>query len=89
MKKILWIILLFLFGCKTKPENLNIYGNTSYTKQNSESLNTELNITYKFDIHEIKPKNLLFFIEGKVVTDYDHFNSDIKQNVFTTFGIEF
>jgi hypothetical protein len=89
MKKIIWILFFFLFGCQTKPDNLNFYGNTSYTKQKSESLNTELNATYKYKLYEAKRDEWQPYIEGKVTTDYDHFQTETKHNVFTTFGLEF
>jgi hypothetical protein len=87
--KILIVFFIpFICSCSNlKKENLKIFGETSYLKQDSESLNTQVNLTYKESI--LESKNWEAFIEGKITTDYDHFNSEIKNNVFTTIGIEF
>jgi hypothetical protein len=89
MRIIIAIISLFICGCSLKEQGFDMYGETSYTKQKDESLNTQLNTSYKKDLYESKNKKWKAHIEGLIVTDYDHFKSEIKNNVFTTIGIEF
>lgn len=80
--------LIFICSCSSfKKENFKVFGETSYLKKESESLNTQMNLTYKESL--LESKNWEAFVEGKITTDYDHFNSEIKNNVFTTIGIEF
>lgn len=65
------------------------YGETSYTKQHSESLKTTLNAEYRIVLREPKTKKYCLYLGGKINTDIDHFGNDFKTNVFTTLGIDF
>ncbi len=89
MKLFLLFVLIFLFGCSSKENGFSFQGETAYIKDENESLNTQLNSTYRKNIYETKNKKYLIHLKGLLVTDYNHFNGEIKNNVFTTLGIEF
>jgi hypothetical protein len=87
MKKILWVLLILLTSCVNKPVKLS--GETNYIKNETESMNTKLKLEYRHKLYEPKNKKWESHITGTVVTDYDHFNNQIKNNTFTTIGFEF
>jgi hypothetical protein len=88
------LILIFITAitatgiCESVP--FSIYGNTLYNKEkNKEDLNTNLIVEYKWTFYETAAKDLAFSANGKIHTDYDIFNNEIKTNVFTTLGVDF
>lgn len=87
MKNALWVLLLLLASCVNKP--INVSGETNYTRNETESMNTKLKLEYKQKLYEPKDKRWESHITGTVVTDYDHFSNQIKNNTFTTIGFEF
>lgn len=87
MKKILWVLSILLVSCANKP--IKFSGETNYTKDETESMNSKLKLEYRHKLYEPKNKKWESHITGTVVTDYDHFNNQIKNNAFTTIGFEF
>jgi hypothetical protein len=85
--------LLFFIICNTgftlSFDDINIYGNTSYSKQSSESLVTSFTMEYKIKLHEPNDKKYMIYAGGSISPDYDHFGKTIKVNSFTNLGIEF
>jgi hypothetical protein len=83
---ILFFSLNFLsFG----QEPIKIYGDTNYSQYKEKSLVTTINVEYRVHVYENKPKNLIVYLCGKISHDYNHFGTETKTNVFTTFGIDF
>ena len=82
------IIFLFqgLLQASETPK-WNFYGETNYSKQQTQSLITTLNAEYTFYFY--KHLNYSLYIGGKVSTDVDHFGNEIKTNVFTVMGVDF
>lgn len=72
----------------TKP--IKISGNTEYTSQgNQTSLISTIETKYRFQLFEHPSKSYALFLGGKITTDINHFGGTIKNNVYTTFGIDF
>lgn len=86
-------ILCLLLSCSVclaiAFEDLDIYGETQYSKNSSETLITSLNFEYQIKLFEPSHKKYKIYFGGKINPDYDHFNNEIKTNVFTTLGIDF
>lgn len=89
MKHLLLFSVLLLTSCASRNENWRFYGETNYSKDENQSLITQLNTSYKHKVFESRTKSWAFNMTGKVTFDYDHFSSTIKENVFTTFEFEF
>lgn len=90
MKICLYFILLLLCNCTGIEERpIKFSGDTSYIKDRSESLNTKLKSQYTHRIYESNDKSWETHITGIIITDYDHFRGEYKNNVYTTFGVEF
>jgi hypothetical protein len=87
MRTFIWFLIIFLSGCA--KDDFDFYGETNYSKHKSENIKTELNTSYKKDLYEAKNKSWKMHVEGLLVTDYDHFKTEMKNNVFTTLGFEF
>jgi hypothetical protein len=92
--KLLFFIFFFFFIANEKSsafifDNIQLYGNTSYSKQKNEKLTTNLNTEYKFRIHEAKNKKYAIYISSNINPDYDHFGKEIKLNTFTSISISF
>lgn len=68
---------------------IKVYGKTTYTQSNTKSLISTINLEYRIKLHEPKHKKWLLFLGGKISCDYDHFGKEMRQNVFTVFGIDF
>jgi len=88
--KILWVLTLLLFQrivYGTEYPKFNLYGETNYANQTTQSLVTTLNAEYSFYFY--KNSNYSLHFGGKVSTDIDHFGNEIKTNVFTVTGIDF
>jgi hypothetical protein len=82
--------LLLLSSCTNiKDKPITFSGNTSYIKNETESMNSKLKLEYRHKLYEPKNKKWESHITGTVVTDYDHFNNQMKNNTFTTLGFEF
>lgn len=90
MKLIIVIFLSTLMGCSTvKLKPVKVFGETNYSKKETESLRTSFNIEYQVHLYEPDHKKWLLYIGGKVSPDYDHFGKEIRVNTFTTIGIDF
>lgn len=76
-------------GIAFEDVDIDIYGNTNYSKDSSESFITTLNFEYQIKLFEPSHKKYMIYFGGKINPDYDHFNNEIKTNVFTTLGIDF
>jgi len=95
MKKICFLVILLsaIFNSSatdfiTKP--IKISGNTEYTSQGDKtSLITTIETKYKFQVYEHPNKLYKVYLGGKITTDINHFGGTIKNNVFTTLGIDF
>lgn len=85
------IFVLFIITLNTGYSlDIKFKGETEYTKKNNnEQLVSEFRPEYKYTIHEPKHKKWLLYIGGKITFDYNHFNEEIKSNVFTVLGIDF
>lgn len=84
-------LLLLTVNCNAldfKPVKLS--GNTQYTQiGDSKSLFTTIVLKYNFQLYETSDKKFLFYVGGKITTDYNHFGNQIKNNAYTVFGIDF
>ena len=89
MKQLLLVLALLTTSCASRNENWGFYGETNYSKDENQSLTTQINTSYKHKVFESRTKAWAFNMAGKVTFDYDHFSSTIKENVFTTFEFEF
>jgi len=87
MKNVLWVLILLLASCANKP--IKVSGETNYTRDETEAMNTKLKLEYKHKLYESEDKRWASHLTGTVITDYDHFNNQIKNNTFTTLGFEF
>ena len=88
----LLIYFLFLFSnyeVSFEDVDIDIYGETNYSKQKSENLITTLNLEYKIKLYEPNHKFYMFYVGGTVNPDYDHFGKTVRINGFTNLGIEF
>lgn len=83
------MIFIFLQSCSIKPKNFKFYGDTNYQESNTKNLNTNLSFEYSLPIYETRNKKFLYYLGGKISSDYDHFGNEIKANTFTTFGVDF
>lgn len=91
MKVYYCIIFFLLIFCSYGKDNntLKITGETDYIQKTNKTLITSLNLEYKIDIYT-HPNNIyLIYVGGKISNDYDHFGNELKNNVFTTIGIDF
>lgn len=87
MKKFLFLFFIII---KTSfSQEYKIYGETDYTQQNNYKLQTSLTGEYRLDLYQHPTKKWIFFIEGKIQSDYNIFGKELKNNVFTTLGIDF
>lgn len=91
MNKIILLILLISILNTSCANTLSTAykAETNYSKSSTESLSTQLIIEYKIHLYESFDKAWACSINGKVNTDYDHFNNELHTNVFTTFGVDF
>lgn len=87
MKNTLWVLILLLVSCANKP--INVSSETNYTSNETETMNTKLKLEYKHKLYESKDKRWASHLTGMVITDYDHFDNQMKNNTFTTLGFEF
>jgi len=67
---------------------MKMFGETNFSKSNSESLKTELNIQINHKIYEPNHKKWSVVLTNVVNPEIDHFQNEIRVNVFTTIGIE-
>jgi hypothetical protein len=84
-----FLLILNIGIASAKEIKTNFYGNTNITEGKSSSLSTNLNGEYNLSLYEPSHKRWLLYLAGKISTDYDHLNNEIKTNVFTTIGIDF
>lgn len=95
MKFFSLIILLISFSCLTSQAisyediDIDIYGDTNFSKSETETLNTNLYVEYNIKIYEPEHKKWGLFVAGKVNPSYDHLGNEIKMDVFTVIGIDF
>jgi hypothetical protein len=90
--KLLSILLLILFSGTAygiELKNTQIYGESNYSIQGTEKLSTTMGGDYSLCLYESKSKFWALSLNGKVVIDFDHLNTELKTNVFTTIGIDF
>jgi hypothetical protein len=87
------IILCLLLSCSwcfaIAFEEIDITGETNYSKSSSESLITSLNFEYKIKLFEPSHQKYMWYIGGTINPDYDHFGKVMRLNGFTNLGIEF
>ena len=90
MKVIICFIILFITNISYSSDRFKIYGNTDYTKKESESLTTTLTGEYKLQLLDLDSDGVYdIFLSGKIDHTYDYFGKIINVNVFTTLQIEF
>ena len=95
MEKICFLVILLSTSSNllatdfiTKP--IKISGKTEYTSQaDKTSLITTIETKYRFQVYEHPSKYYKVYLGGKITTDVNHFGGTIKNNVFTTLGIDF
>ena len=68
---------------------IDVYGETNYSKSSSEDLSTTLKADFKVKIHEPSNKRWGLFLTGNVSPDYDVFQKVLKINTFKTISLEF
>jgi len=88
------LILVVVFSCIAQgiafeDLDIDIYGETNYSKQSSESLTTSMNLEFRHKIYEPSHNKWGLYLKGIINPDYDHFQNEIKVNTFTTLGIDF
>jgi hypothetical protein len=84
------VALLIANLCNAAELKTNkIYGESNYSIQNTQKLSTTMGGDYSFYIYESKSKQWGLSLNGKVIIDFDHLNTELKTNVFTTIGIDF
>ena len=87
---VLIVITLLCLGCKTaqiyKP---TFTGSTTYSKSQTEKIETHLGLKYRADLYETTNKKYLFYINGKLIVDHDYFGQNVKTGALTSFGIDF
>jgi hypothetical protein len=87
-KKIIILLCFFVVSCNsTKNSGFKFGGNTNYTRNTEESLNSKFNLEYRTRIKQIKIYPI--YLSGKITTDHNHFKNETKHNVFTTLGFDF
>jgi hypothetical protein len=89
-----FLLMYFLFLASThafsfEDVDIDMYGETNYSKQKSQSLITSLNLEYKIKLYEPDHKFYMFYVGGTVNPDYDHFGRTVRLNGFTNLGVEF
>ena len=92
MKSFLYCLLLSTTACLatvTPNFDIDIYGETKYSSDTTQSLDTNLYIEYNFPIYESAHKKWGLFVAGKVNPAYDHLGNELKVDVFTVLGIDF
>jgi hypothetical protein len=72
-----------------EPKLMKMFGETNFSKSNSESLKTELNMQINHKIYEPNHKKWSVVLTNVINPEIDHFQNEIRVNVFTTIGIEF
>jgi len=68
---------------------IDVYGETNFSKEKSESFKTFLYLNTKHKVYEPSHKRWVIVFNNIVNPDLDHFHNEIKVNVFTTIGIDF
>jgi hypothetical protein len=86
---IYFLIILNVVTASAQDLKTNFYGETSLSEGKSSSLSTNLSGEYTLSLYEPIHKRWLLYLAGKISTDYDHLNNEIKTNVFTTIGVDF
>lgn len=91
LNSIICIILSSSLLAATAYEDIDIdvFGETNFSKEESESLKTSLKINTKYKIYEPSHKRWAINLNNIINPDIDHFHNEIKINVFTTIGIDF
>ena len=84
-----FVFLFSSYAVSFEDVDIDIYGETNYSKQKSQNLITSFNFEYKIKLYEPKHKFYMFYVGGTVNPDYDHFGKTIRLNAFTNLGIEF
>jgi hypothetical protein len=81
--------LILTSTCKAEENYLKFSGSTNYSRDRDESFITSMEAKYKYTFYEPTHGKWSLHISGKVSPDYNHFNYQIKTNVFTVLGIDF
>jgi hypothetical protein len=91
MKYLYYILFLFVtnYSYGINYENFKFSGETNYYESESKSLNTKINMEYKFNIFEPSHGKYIIYLGGTLTNDYNHFGNVVKVNGFTTLGIDF
>jgi hypothetical protein len=76
-----------LAGCAT--DDLELSGNTDYSRSSTEVLTQSLEVKYRQPIYEPKHSKYMIYLGGKVLVDYDVFNRESRANALSTVGVEF
>lgn len=69
--------------------DIDVSGETNYSKSSSEELSTILKANFKIKIHEPSHKRWGLFFTGNISPDYDVFQKVLKVNTFKTISFEF
>lgn len=80
---------ILCYGINYEDIEIKPYGETNYSKSDSESLRTTLHFDYKVKLFEPPHKKYMIHFGGTISPDYDHFGKTLKVNGFTGFGIDF
>jgi hypothetical protein len=76
-----------LSSCAT--DDLELSGNTDYSRSSGEVLTQSLEVKYRQPIYEPKHSKYMVYLGGKVLVDYDVFNRESRANALSTVGVEF
>lgn len=83
----IFLINFNIFAIENKT--IIVSGETNYEQQKTKSIKSNLSGEYRYEFYEHKSKSFVLYVQGKIVMDYDVFGKELKNNVFTTFGIDF
>ena len=85
----LFFLIFFISINLFANNNIIFLGETNYEQHQTKKIKTNLSGEYRYDFYEHKNKIFVVYLQGKIVLDYDVFGRELKNNVFTTLGVDF
>lgn len=91
--KVLIIYSIFTISCSYgiafEDVDIDIYGETKYSKSNTTTLISTINTEWAYRVYEPSHKKWSMSVKGIVSPDLDHFQNEIKINTFTVLAFDF
>jgi hypothetical protein len=69
--------------------DVNIYGETNLSKGQQEKLNTSLKVVTELEVFEPPHRRWVLVLTSVINPEIDHFQNELRVNVFTVIGMRF